>query len=635
MSEAAQPALHELDTVLCAPAVVLGQRDGQIVADGAQGLFRHDRRVLSRLRVGFEGARLVGVGRWVAASAACYHAVVFPDGGRPDPRLRLVRRRELGEAGMTESLVVHNDSVEPVRLAMTVGVGVDGAGTDAVKAGRPPSAIVPDVSVRAARWDGSGFRVVVTPSVPADEVCTGADGPEWTWPMTVPGAGSWELELVVHDEHTAGCGEFVPRRPDDPARLVTLGRGEPDADAARLVERCESDLRGLLLADPLHEDAAFLAAGSPWYFTLFGRDSLWAARFLLPSGVELAGATLRALAARQGTRFDPVTEEQPGRIPHEVRRAGVDTGGMGHAQVRIPPLYYGTVDATPLWVCLLYEAWCAGLPAERVEALLPTLRDALDWMAGPADADGDGLLEYGGSDGDGLVNQGWKDSADGIRWDDGTIAERPLALCEVQGYAHAAAVGGARLLDAFGGDGGPWRDWARRLRERFRAAMWVTDRHGTYPAVAVDGAGRAVTGPASNMAHLAGTGLLDEAEVALVAARLAAPDLDSGYGLRTLSSRVGGFDPVSYHCGSVWPHDTAVAVLGLAAEGQHAVARQLGQGLVRAAARFEWRVPELYGGSSRGAGDPVTAYPAACSPQAWSAAGAAAVVRYLSGEWRG
>ncbi len=631
MPNGVQPALHELATVLRAPAVMLSAADGQVRRCGVQGLYRHDRRLLSGLEVGVADAEIVANGSRVGSESARFHGVVRRRGDtRLDPRVRMVRGRELGDAGLAETVAVCNDSEEPIELAVTVAAAADFAGTDAVKAGREVEPVPPQGSPGGAVWDCAGVRVAVSVDVAADEVDAGHHGVAWTWRITVPASGAWAVELSVGDEATSAPGAFLPQAPDNASEVVRLDPHLATGDAERLLRRSESDLRGLLLADTDNPGAFFLAAGSPWFFTLFGRDSVWAARFLLPSGLDLAGGTLRALAARQGVREDPESEEQPGKIPHELRRDTLDTTGpAGDGQLCLPPLYYGTIDATPLWVCLLHEAWRAGLAEGQVADLLPALRAALDWMAGPGDADGDGFLEYSGSQDRGLANQGWKDSADGIRWDDGTIAQRPLALCEVQGYAHAAAVGGAELLDAFGGDGQPWRDWAGKLRERFRAAFWVCDRHGDYPAVALDGDKRAVTGPSSNMAHLLGTGLLEPHEATLVARQLAGSALDSGYGLRTLSSETGGFNPLSYHCGSVWPHDTAVAVLGLAAEGHHETARALGEGLLRAAPRFDYRMPELYGGSSHGAGDPVTAYPASCSPQAWAAAGTAAVVGYL------
>jgi glycogen debranching enzyme len=388
---------------------------------------------------------------------------------------------------------------------------------------------------------------------------------------------------------------------------------------ADLLRHNLADLDGLLLADPHDPADRFAAAGSPWFCTLFGRDSLWTARMMLPLSTELAGGTLRALARRQGQVTDPRGEEEPGKIIHEFRPGGLRAGGLD-----LPPRYYGTVDATPLWCCLLHDAWRAGLPDTEVIELLPHLEAALAWIR--RTAGDDGFLSYRGSSGGGLANQGWKDSQGAVRWADGTIADRPLALCEVQGYAYAAACGGAELLAKFGRPGADeWRDWAESLATRFRASFWIDEPDGRYPAIALDGHGRAVTGAASNMAHLLTTGILASDEAELVADRLARPDLDGGRGLRTLSSTSGGYDPLSYHCGSVWPHDTAIAVIGLAGTGRHDVARSLGEGLVAAARDFADRLPELYAEID---GEAIS-YPTACRPQAWAAAGAIAVVSYL------
>ncbi len=245
------------------------------------------------------------------------------------------------------------------------------------------------------------------------------------------------------------------------------------------VSRGALALEGVGERDPVDPRDCFLAAGSPWFLTLFGRDSIWAARMLLPLGTDLAGGTLRTLARRQGRVAVPDTEEQPGKILHEVRRAQLDLGPA----LQLPPVYFGTVDATPLWVCLLADAWRWGLAPGQVEALLPDLERALSWLVTDADADGDGFLEYVDHSGHGLANQGWKDSGDSIQWADGRLADPPIALCEVQGYAYEAAVSGADLLDAFGRPGSDrLREWAQALRTRFRGSFWVEDAVGAYPA---------------------------------------------------------------------------------------------------------------------------------------------------------
>jgi glycogen debranching enzyme len=360
---------------------------------------------------------------------------------------------------------------------------------------------------------------------------------------------------------------------------------------------------------------------------------------LLPLGTELAAGTLRTLARRQGTKTDPETAEQPGKILHEIRRAPAGHDGFGAAErpLLLPSTYYGTVDATPLWITLLHDAWRWGMPADEVEKLLDPLNAALVWMRdhGMDDA---GFLSYVDESGHGLANQGWKDSHDSIQFADGRLAAAPLALSEVQGYAYEAAIGGAALLDAFGRPGGDeWRTWAARLAARFRARFWISDADGPFPAVAVDRDGKPVDTVASNMGHLLGTGILNEEESALVAARLGSPAMASGYGLRTMATSAGGYSPLSYHGGSVWTHDTAIAVQGLARAAADGVpgaaesARALIDGLLDAAAGFEYRMPELFAGSPARAGGRPTPYPASCRPQAWAAAAAVAVVSALVG----
>jgi glycogen debranching enzyme len=348
---------------------------------------------------------------------------------------------------------------------------------------------------------------------------------------------------------------------------------------------------------------------------------------MLPVSTGIAASTLRLLAHHQGRKTDPASGEQPGKIPHELRRAAADHGGT-----RLPPLYFGTVDATALWISLLRDAWRWGMPVGEVAALLPALESALGWLRDHSDPDGDGFLEYVDTSGRGLANQGWKDSGDAVRFADGSIAAAPIALVEVQGYAYDAAVAAAELLDAFGRPGGEqWRRWAADLASRFRAGFWVQSRSGRHPALALDATKTKVDSLTSNIGHLLGTGLLDDEESEAVARLVTGPEMDGGFGLRTMSQRMGGFSALSYHCGSVWPHDTAIVVHGLVRAGQAAHATRAIGGLLSAAEAFDYRLPELYSGDGCDAAARPVPYPAACRPQAWSAAAALVLVQAALG----
>ena len=387
------------------------------------------------------------------------------------------------------------------------------------------------------------------------------------------------------------------------------------------------DLRHLLLRDPQAPDDVFAAAGSPWYLTLFGRDSLWTARMMLPFGTELAAGTLRTLARRQGRRFDEETAEAPGKIPHELRRTAYHDPESG---LSLPPVYWGTVDATALWVTLLGEAWQWGLPESEVRELLPALRAAVGWLTGPGQPDDDGLLKYLDTTGTGLANQGWKDSVDAIRWRDGRIAEGPIALVEAQAYAVEALDHAARLLGALGEEGALEAEQAAAaLRHRVAQRFWVSTDAGDHLAIALDGSGAAVDGLGSNMGHVLGTGTVTGGQAVRVAEVLTSAEMLDAFGVRTLGSRNGGFNPIGYHTGSIWTHDTAIAAWGLAREGHRAAAGRVARALLDAGEAFGYRYPELYSGLPL-LGRPAP-YPASCLPQAWSAASAAVLVTVALG----
>jgi glycogen debranching enzyme len=580
-----QPALHEHLTCVAAPATWLSPPSGQL-AGGADGLYVSDRRVLSRLLVTLNGvAPEPRDAEQRGADRARFTATAGP--------LTVERVRTVTYDGGTERITVRNDGEGHVTARLSITVAADFAEISAVKAGDRPPAEIPlrDGGVTAGP---GGYRVRLEGATDAESAL--APGECFTTTLAVRAA----------PPPAPGFRPAPPAEPPPWTRTPLTVRSA-DGRLGALVAQGVADLGALLLAD---EGNLFCAAGSPWYLTLFGRDALWTARLALPLGHELAAGTLRALAAHQGTGRDPVTEEEPGKIPHELRPA--------HAPGWLPPVYYGSVDATALFVITLAEAWRWGMPAAEVRALLPAAERALAWLRSFEE-----FVSYRGS-AERLPNQGWKDSTDGIQHADGTPVTPPVALAEVQAYAFQAATLGADLLDAYGTGGDGHRRWAARLARRFRDRFWLDDG---YPAIAVDGAGEPADGLASNAGHLLGTGLLTPEEEHRVARRLM--ELHSGWGLRTLTDRAAGYDPLSYHLGSVWPHDTAIAMLGLSRSGHPELAARLARGLIAAAHAFGYRLPELFGGQN--ADVPPVPYPAACRPQAWTAAVSPALVTVLLG----
>ncbi len=675
MVDAGQPWLHNLITVLSAPTMVLSDQDGQLRRSGAQGVLHAHSRVLSQAILEINGAEPGPISSGlVSAGAAMFAAIPRQTAtDSADPAAWVTRQRTVRPRGMRESVRLTGGPRASGTALVTLRVAADLAMLTDIKAGH----VSPLVSISAtnAGLEWGNDKLTVRLTAPGAVATAGPDGQaQLTWHIPVAEREDAEIgwELTVHDETAvvmAPAGRpasgrlrgVVPADRHDwpwvpgtrhaglnggPAaaaeeassladhngshggawRLVRAESADPRLP--RLLARSIDDAVALRMVTTRAPGEVFLGAGAPWYLTLFGRDSIWAARLLLPFGWDLAGGTLRALAAYQGQRVDRLTGEAPGKIPHELRPTRREPAGNG----ALPPLYYGTIDATPLWICLLHDAWRWGMPAEDVRALLPAMTGALSWMRDHGDADGDGLLEYRDESGKGLANQGWKDSHDGIRFADGRLAEAPVTLCEVQGYAFEAAMAGAELLDAFGEPGaGQWRAWASRLAGAFRSSFWVTDPAGSYPALALDAAKRRVDSLTSNIAHLLGTGLLTADEEDQVAHRLDGPDMNSGFGLRTMSAANRGYSPLSYHCGSVWSHDTAIAILGLVRSGHLTSAAALADGLLDAAAAFDWRLPELFSGHARADVPWPSPYPPSCRPQAWATAAAGALVQAALG----
>jgi len=632
-----QPYLHNLSGVFSAPIQAWSDAHGQIRHAGAQGIYCGDDRVLNTAILTVDGREPEWVSTQLRSSTETdYIYFVRAEAEVADPLLSVVRTRtaassriRAGAATETltgcsgqvaETLRIESAMLQPVTLQVRLALGADNTTMEQIKQGGRGSA---PVEPQAPAWAWRDKDTVL--ALAADNGTISMQGSKVTidWAVVVlPGVPvqlGWAVDLTDADSPMlAADGEHIVAPASDDPRLN------------RLLERSVSDLNSLRLAHYSHPHDTFLAAGAPWFFTMFGRDSIIAARMLLPINTAIAGGTLRALAGRQGTETDHTTAVQPGKILHEVRRTVLTMAESGQP-LRLPPVYYGTIDATPLWICLLHDSWKAGLPDAEVEELLPNLLDALEWLRDHGDLDGDGFLEYLDESGAGLVNQGWKDSGDAIRWHDGSLAKGPIALAEVQAYAYEAAVMGADILDAFGRPGAAeWREYAAGMAERFRAQFWCEDDLGPYPALALDAEKKPVDGVTSNMGHLLGTGILNEEERRIVVRRVMDPTMFSGYGVRTLSTTNGGYWPTRYHAGAVWSHDTALIISGMLADGFPREAAQLAGGLLNVAEANDWRLPELFGGHGSDTMRTPVPFPASCRPQAWASASSVVIAAALT-----
>lgn len=619
MSAESQPYLHHLAAVVAAPLQAWSEPQGQIRGQGAQGVYFGEARVLARCLLRVDGIEPQWISSQVrSAAVAEYVYTVRLPGSDADPVVWVVRTRTAQAGRLSESLSFKSGLPYTVRLAVQLELVADSSTVEQVHQGNTFS--TGGIAPGGSRWHWRDADTVA--ALTADGAAVDVDGSllllDWSIELA-PGHAvdlGWSLDLA-----DAGA----PLRAAGGGPLLTPATsGEPRLQ--RLMSTSMSDLNSLRLADAQVPGDAFLAAGAPWHLTLFGRDALIAARMLLPVNRELAAGTLRALAARQGTKEDLETAEEPGKIVHEFRRQFT----------LLPPVYYnyyGSMDATTLWVCLLHDAWQAGMPEAEVAALLPHLQAALGWLRDYGDPDGDGFLEHLDETGDGVAHHGWKETPDALRWHDGAPAKGPLALPEIQAYAHEAALCGAALLEHFhsGDQARQWLTYAAELKDSFRERFWCSDDFGPYPAMALDADKEPVDGIGSSMGHLLGTGLLDGDETAAVVGRLMHPALFSGYGIRTLSTTNAAYWPLRTHAGAVWTHDSAWTVMGMLRSGFADEAALLASGLLNAAEGFGWRLPSMFSGHSTQEVWPPVPHPSATRPQAWAAASAVPVALALGG----
>ncbi|WP_173923405.1 amylo-alpha-1,6-glucosidase [Agromyces sp. Marseille-P2726] len=611
-------------TIVEGTSFCVSAENGDMLPELPHGAFFRDTRIVSRWNLLVDGSPVEPLS---CMSSEPFRAFMVGRAGhvpgRADTPLIVERDRRVG-VGILEEITLRNFSREPMAFSIELVIEADFADIFEVKEGRAsrrPRPIQEEAlgRLRIGPPRGDGLSLLVS-----------ADGAEFrgdriAFDVVLEPRGTWSRGIRVAP---SGEGAGVALGPDGEdsnlqapqRRFLAWQSGSPvssleDDAMERVIRQSQRDLGSLRIFDPAHPDRPVMAAGVPWFMALFGRDSLLTSFMALPLDPSLALGTLGTLAELQGERVDTSSEEEPGRILHEVRLGATTNLALGGSSV-----YYGTVDATPLFVVVLGElARWGGLPADS-DGLLAAADRALDWVGEYGDRDGDGFVEYHRLNEHGLINQGWKDSWDGINFADGELAQSPIALCEVQGYVYAAFVARATLASHRGDDdtAHTWLERADDLKREFNERFWLPDRG--YFAVALDRDKRPVDACASNMGHCLWSGIVDDDKAEAVAERLLSPEMFSGWGVRTLGTDMAAYNPASYHNGSVWPHDNAIIAAGLMRYGFVEEANRIASALFEAAGHFGGRLPELFCGFDRSRYPEPVSYPASCSPQAWAAA---------------
>ena len=621
-----------------------GDIDG---SEGSQGFFTDDTRFLSLLRLRLNGERPLPLshGKVEYFSAAFYLRNPLV-GDLQQDEVSIVRERFVGD-GMQDRLIVENRGMRSVAFDLELEVGSDFADIYAVKnrdfaLGDPlrakplPPPVVPRFDAENNQFllqDESGFpaRTQVLMSRPGERV----DGtiryrvelePRDRWDLridVVPVLDGSELVPTLIERR---FGEELTRVRDSLSAWqlrVPQIKATWD-DLSHAFAQSVSDLASLRMRGG-NGIGKLPAAGMPWFMTVFGRDTIITCLQTLLFGPELARTALIALAELQATEDNPETDAEPGKIVHEVRH--------GKAAAEWFAAYYGTLDATPLYLILLSEVWRWTDDAALVRELKEPALRALEWIDRYGDRDLDGFLEYERRTERGLGNQSWKDSGDSQRFADGTVARAPIAPCEVQGYVYDAKLRTAELARLV------WRDReladrlvreAGELKVRFDEAFWIEARGGYY-ALALDGQKRPVDSLCSNIGHLLWSGIVPDERVDAVVDNLMGPDLWSGWGVRTMSSADRAYNPLSYHNGSVWPHDNSLIAWGLGRHERWGETQRVVRRLFSVARHFRFQLPEVFAGLSRSETPFPIDYPTAARPQAWAAAAPVLLLRVLLG----
>jgi glycogen debranching enzyme len=613
------------------------------------GLFADDTRFLSILQLTINRSRplLLSSAKVDYFSAAFYLRNPPVDGLLQD-EVSIVRERFIGEA-MQDRLVLQNQAMRPVAFDLSLEIGSDFADIFAVKdydfaLGNPVQA-EPLPPLVAPRFDEEHNQFVLADETgfPAQtQVILSQPGRiekdgQVTYRIELEPRERWDLRL---DIIPAPEGEHVVPRlaerrfGDEIARVreslaawqlrVPQLRASWD-DLGRSFGRSVSDIASLRMRGSGSGMEKLPAAGMPWFMAVFGRDTIITCLQTLLFGPELAVTALRALRQLQSQVDDPMRDAEPGKIVHEVR--------SGKAARRWHGAYYGTVDATPLYLILLSEIWRWTDDTSLVHDFRASAMAALEWISTRGDLDGDGMVEYKKRSRRGLDNQSWKDSHDSQRFSDGRIADPPIAPCEVQGYVYDAKRRTAELAREV------WRDReladqlereADELRERFNERFWVAERNGYY-ALALDGEKNPVDSLCSNIGHLLWSGIVPNERVDAIVDQLMGDGLWTGWGVRTMSSADRGFNPLAYHNGTVWPHDNSLIAWGLACSGRWPEAHRIIRQMLTAGRHFDYQLPEVFAGLPRTETRFPIAYPTAATPQAWAAGTPVLLLQLLLG----
>lgn len=632
-------------TVLEGSTFCVCDETGDVDGKGsASGFFADDTRFLSRSVLTVAGASP----SLLSNSQPAPHLARFVSrnpvaGGLEPDELSIERERFVG-GGMYERIHVENHGRRRVETEVALELEADFADIFSVKDldpgfGNPASVTLPPP--RTPTWREHGTTAVFADeSFPARTIVhfsqTGAiDGSVVRFPVSLGHGETWTLDVAVQpllDGDVALTGdEFEAHRVAERDRaeksLSEWNASSPYlrstwADLQQTWERSVADIAALRMRVPGHEQGLLPAAGAPWFMTVFGRDTLIVCLQSMLFGPDLSRGALRVLAALQSDEDDAERDAEPGKIIHEMRRGKAAQSWAGR--------YYGTVDATPLFLILLSEHWRWTNDATLPRELEANARRALAWIDGPGDPDGDGFVEYHRRARRGIRNQSWKDSENSMAFRDGTLAESPIAAAEVQGYVYDAKLRMAELAREVWNDPGlaaRLESDAADLKMRFDASFWVD---GHY-ALGLDREKRPIDAVASNMGHLLWSGIVPDARVADVAATLMSERLWSGWGVRTMAADEVAYNPLVYHNGTVWPHDNSLIAWGLGRAGRLRDAQLIVRRTIEAAVHFDHRLPEVFAGfARRRTGVPVE-YPTASRPQAWAAATPILLMRVLLG----